>query len=76
MAIDPVCNMEVDEASPAGKTDHLGQTYYFCSGGCLKMFEKEPDRYLGEDADTSSHMTAAPAEAPSRSFLGKLFGKK
>ena len=47
MAIDPVCKMEVDTANPpGGKTEHGGQTYYFCAPGCKRMFERDPDKYL------------------------------
>jgi YHS domain-containing protein len=46
MAIDPVCGMEVDEATAQWKADYNGQTYYFCSPGCRRSFEKEPEKYL------------------------------
>jgi YHS domain-containing protein len=37
MAIDPVCNMEVDEKTGlSGEKD--GKTYYFCSPGCKEKF--------------------------------------
>ena len=45
MAKDPVCGMEVNEKSAAGKSDYQGQTYYFCSLGCKKSFDKEPAKY-------------------------------
>jgi len=45
-AKDPVCAMDVDTANPpGGKSVHGGQTYYFCSNGCRKAFEKEPAKY-------------------------------
>ena len=47
MAKDPVCGMDVDEKTAAGKSDYNGQTYYFCSNGCKKSFDKEPEKYLG-----------------------------
>jgi len=46
MAIDPVCGMSVDPASAAGKVDHAGKTYYFCSGDCLGKFRVAPARYI------------------------------
>ena len=46
MAIDPVCNMEVDEKTAKFKTDYQGKTYYFCAPGCKKQFEKDPGKYL------------------------------
>ncbi len=46
MAIDPVCGMTVDEKTAQFKTDYKGTTYYFCSPGCKKAFESEPEKYL------------------------------
>jgi xanthine dehydrogenase accessory factor len=45
-AIDPVCGMTVDVADARYRTVHDGQTYYFCSAGCLESFEGDPARYL------------------------------
>jgi Cu+-exporting ATPase len=44
MAKDPVCGMDVDEATARHTADYQGRTYYFC--GCKKAFEAEPDKYL------------------------------
>ncbi|MGD8968938.1 MAG: YHS domain-containing protein [Anaerolineae bacterium] len=46
MAIDPVCKMEVDPQTAPAKTDHEGETYYFCAPGCKAAFEKDPEKYL------------------------------
>lgn len=54
MAIDPVCGMDVEPKTAAGKSDYQGQTYYFCSLGCKKAFDKEPQKYL----DAQDHNTA------------------
>ena len=43
---DPVCGMRVDPARAAGKHQHKGRTYYFCSQGCLAKFKSDPERYL------------------------------
>jgi YHS domain-containing protein len=48
MEIDPVCEMMVDPKTAAGKSDYLGKTYYFCSPGCKKDFDKEPQKYVKE----------------------------
>lgn len=40
MAIDPVCGMEVDEKTAAGKTKYKGKTYYFFAPGCKSAFDK------------------------------------
>jgi Cu+-exporting ATPase len=41
-AIDPVCGMRVDPATAAHRTEHAGQTIYFCSGGCKTRFDADP----------------------------------
>lgn len=47
MAIDPVCKMTVDEKKPTGgKAEYKGASYYFCSPGCKRAFEKNPEKYL------------------------------
>jgi Cu+-exporting ATPase len=43
---DPVCNMDVDPATAAGSSEYKGQTYYFCSPGCVKRFNADPEKYL------------------------------
>ena len=85
MAIDPVCKMNVNEDNPpGGKTDYQDQTYYFCAPGCLRVFEREPEKYLGEGVGDADHapmgaeQPSSPATSePSRpSFFARLFGKK
>jgi YHS domain-containing protein len=46
MAKDPVCGMDIDPKTAAGKSEYQGQTYYFCSAGCKKAFDKEPHKYV------------------------------
>jgi YHS domain-containing protein len=50
MAKDPVCGMEVDEKTAAGKSEYKGQTYYFCSPGCKRTFDQHPEKYAGQPA--------------------------
>lgn len=50
---DPVCGMDVDPTTAAGKSEYKGQTYYFCSPGCKKSFEKDPEKYVSQQ---SAHM--------------------
>ena len=45
-AVDPVCHMTVQKASPAAIRSHADTIYYFCNRGCAEAFEKEPDAYL------------------------------
>lgn len=55
MAKDPVCGMDVDEKTAAGKSEYQGQTYYFCSPGCKRAFDKEPEKYVGQSRSPSAH---------------------
>ncbi len=50
MAIDPVCKMQVEESSAAATSEYQGKTYFFCCQGCKASFEKEPEKYLGQDS--------------------------
>src|SRR5262245_3424068 len=43
---DLVCGMDVNPSRAAGKHEHEGQTYYFCSLGCLKKFQQHPETYI------------------------------
>ncbi len=54
MAKDPVCGMDVDPKTAAGESDYQGTTYYFCSSGCKKAFDKEPQKYVGKAEDNLS----------------------
>ena len=51
---DPVCGMDVDPKTAAGKSEYQGETYYFCSLGCKKAFDKEPEKYTGK-SDYAHH---------------------
>ncbi|MCX6024213.1 MAG: YHS domain-containing protein [Chloroflexi bacterium] len=45
MVKDPVCGMEINEAQAAGKSEHDGRTFYFCSAGCKQKFDQNPHQY-------------------------------
>jgi YHS domain-containing protein len=46
MQKDPVCGMDVDPASAAGKSDYNGKTYYFCAASCKEKFDANPSQYV------------------------------
>lgn len=46
---DPVCDMEVTPKTAAGTSEYKGKTYYFCSPGCKRSFDKDPEKYLGKE---------------------------
>ncbi len=52
---DPVCGMEIDPATAAGTSEYKGQTSYFCSAGCKKSFEKDPEKYVGQSTHEHHH---------------------
>ena len=54
-ATDPVCGMKVDPAKAAGKVEHAGKAYYFCSQHCVHAFKADPQRYL-----SGKHKPAMP----------------
>lgn len=53
MAKDLVCGMDVNERTAHPKFEYKGQTYYFCSPGCKRAFDKEPEKYIGK-SDTQA----------------------
>ncbi len=58
MAVDPVCKMEVEEATAQWTSEYQGKTYYFCAPGCKSSFDEDPEKYVGEGAehDSEHHM--------------------
>jgi Cu+-exporting ATPase len=40
--------MEVDSATAAGSSEYEGTTYYFCSVGCKKQFDKDPQVFVNQ----------------------------
>ncbi len=52
---DPVCGMDIDPKTATQKSEYQGQTYYFCSPGCKRAFDKEPQKYLGQGHEHGAH---------------------
>lgn len=50
MATDPVCRMNVEPGKAAGKMEHAGQAYYFCSAVCHQKFIANPEKYASGTA--------------------------
>jgi len=59
-----VCGMTVDPAKAAGKVEHAGKTYYFCSPRCAERFRNEPEKFLAAPGTAGMDHPAA-ARAPS-----------
>jgi YHS domain-containing protein len=50
MAIDLVCGMQVDEKKAPATSEYKGKKYYFCSLGCKRAFDQNPEKYLGKES--------------------------
>ncbi len=62
---DPVCGMMVDPQKAAGKVQHGGKTYYFCSLRCAERFQNEPEKFLVAPGIAGmEHRSAAREPAP------------
>ena len=46
VAIDPVCQMEVEITPDALRHEHGGTTYYFCNAECRERFAAKPADFL------------------------------
>ncbi len=46
----PVCGMMVDE-NTAPSLEHAGKKYYFMNPMHKDMFEKDPEKFLGQNKD-------------------------
>ncbi|HRQ41598.1 MAG TPA: YHS domain-containing protein [Chloroflexota bacterium] len=55
MARDPVCGMEVDKKTAAATSQYKGKTYYFCAPGCKTAFDKNPEKYVGDETHSEHH---------------------
>ncbi|HEV2102224.1 MAG TPA: heavy metal translocating P-type ATPase [Candidatus Acidoferrum sp.] len=62
---DPVCGMMVDPQKAAGKAEHDGKTYFFCSPRCKERFEKEPEKFLAAPGTGGMERVHEPASAAS-----------
>jgi P-type Cu+ transporter len=60
---DPVCGMLVDAQRPAGKVEHGGNTYLFCSARCAERFQKEPETFLASPGTAGMNHPRSPAAA-------------
>jgi Cu+-exporting ATPase len=65
---DPVCSMNVNPQEAAGKVEHRGQAYYFCSTRCADRFQKEPEKFLA--ASGTAGMEGAVVQPKAASAQG------
>src|SRR5215470_10259755 len=55
LQMDPVCGMSIDRSTAAGKFEHEGADYYFCSKHCLQRFKTDPAAYLNKAPEPMLH---------------------
>ena len=49
MAIDPICKMEVNKLTAKFKSTYNDKILYFCSAGCKKEFDDNPEKYISKE---------------------------
>lgn len=47
-ARDPVCRMVVDESTAKWVSLHGERAFYFCSAGCKRIFDVNPEKYVNK----------------------------
>ncbi len=72
--VDPVCGMTIAPGDAAGQASYNGQTYYFCSPGCLERFRSTPDAFVGSKVEevavsATTMRVDTPAPCILRSFV-------
>ena len=58
---DPVCGMTVKPTTPH-RVNYGGREYLFCSAGCLRRFNEDPEGYLAPRPPAPPEMTVAGTE--------------
>jgi Cu+-exporting ATPase len=48
---DPVCGMEIEEGAAAATRDVDDTTYHFCSEGCARQFDADPEAYVHQHSE-------------------------
>jgi P-type Cu+ transporter len=59
--LDPVCGMHVEPEKARGSAEFGGKRYFFCSPGCVKRFESDPEKYLAPKPSAGSFVQLAAA---------------
>ena len=54
---DPVCKMEVNPQTAAGRSQYEGQTYHFCSQECKQKFDRNPEQYAKQKGQSAGRFS-------------------
>ena len=57
---DPVCGMQVTEAS-SHHTEYAGKSFYFCSARCLERFKHDPEKFIAAKSNREPALDQAVA---------------
>ena len=63
-AKDPVCGMVIEPAQARGKARYAGETYFFCSPGCMHKFTANPAKYLAGNGAPAQSVSGPAGDAP------------
>jgi YHS domain-containing protein len=58
--VDPVCGMELDPGQIEAQSSYRGKEYDFCSEECKRLFDANPEEYVGVTPEGSSDTTPTP----------------
>jgi Cu+-exporting ATPase len=67
---DPVCGMMVVPEKAAGKVEHAGNTFYFCSKHCAERFSRELGKFLAAPGAAGTRLGPAQGEHTSMQHSG------
>jgi Cu+-exporting ATPase len=67
--LDLVCGMTVNPEGAAGKFEHEGKTYYFCSQHCLHKFSANPENYINKKSFEPMPQTQLVGLSPRKKTL-------
>ena len=56
---DPVCGMELDPGQVEAQSSYKGQKYNFCSEECKRLFDANPEQYVGAATEGSPELPPA-----------------
>jgi Cu+-exporting ATPase len=57
---DPVCGMELDPGQVDAQSSYQGKEYDFCSDECRRLFDADPEQYVGTTPDEPSNPEPPP----------------
>lgn len=69
MVTDPVCGLEVNPREAPYSSTFEGHTYYFSDADCKRMFDEDPEAYIGTEMAEGSRISGSE---PRSSMGGRM----